>query len=62
MTNTSPGVSVLTEYLPQGKDPAKLGLTKNTKPTPLPDQQELIYLAEKSRARAREALVQPNSQ
>ena len=62
MTNTSPGVSVFTEYLPERKDPVALGFTKNTKPTPSPDQQKLIDLAEESRARAKAALVPQNSQ
>jgi|694.fasta_scaffold145717_2 hypothetical protein len=61
MTNTSPGVSVSTEYLPEGKDPVALGFTNN-KPTPSKEQKSLIYLAEESRARAKAALVPPNSQ
>jgi len=62
MTNTLPVDWAFTGYLPERKDPVALGFTNNTKPTPSPDQQELIDLAEESRARAREALVQPNSQ
>ncbi len=61
MTNTSQEVSVFTKYLPEGKDPVALGFTNN-KPKPSPDQQRLIYLAEKSRAHVRAASVPPNNQ
>ena len=62
MTNTLPEVSVFTQHLPQGKDPAQLGFTNTTKPTRSPDLESLIYLAEQNRARAKAASVPPNSQ
>jgi hypothetical protein len=60
MTNTLPVDWAFTGYLPQGKDPAKLGLTNNNS-RPSKEQESLIYVSEESRARAREALVQPNN-